>query len=343
MWSDARGPGWRSRRRLRFTGEGRVFVLTSVGIGLAAVNTGSNALYLILGVFLSLVLVSGVLSEWMVWRVGLRRGLPPRAFAGVPYAVEIEMRNLHAWAPIVSIEVEDLREDSPADKRCFFLRVAPAGSQVAVYRRTTQTRGLVRFVGFRLVTRFPFGFFEKSVRVNSAEDFIVFPAIGAPTAAFGHGKVEGVSPSAPQRVGQEETFSFRAGTALDGMRDIAWKLSARGTGVVAHERSSPFGASDRVVFVEQDPGPGFEEEVTRCASLLVHGVGRGLSLSFVYRGGAFAVSPGAGLDAALRELALAQPIVSRETIVSPGPGRSVSRETPPANAPAAAPRDAGLA
>jgi hypothetical protein len=39
----------RRPRRLRFTRDGKYFVAISIGIGLAAINTGNNLLYLILG------------------------------------------------------------------------------------------------------------------------------------------------------------------------------------------------------------------------------------------------------------------------------------------------------
>ncbi len=313
MWRDARGPGWRARRRLRFTREGRIFVLTALGIGVAAVNTGSNMLYLVLGVLLALVIVSGVLSEWMLWHVAVRRSLPARVFAGAPYVVEVELRNERGAYPLVAVEVEDLRVNARADKRCFFLRVAPGGSQVAVYRRTTSARGLLSFSGFRIVTRFPFGFFEKSVHVDAPDDLVVYPAIEA-VGRLPSGAALGVSGELRMvRGAGDETLGFRAGTPLDSLRDVAWKLSARGLGVVAHDRGMPEGTLDVVVLDGRLGGDAFEREVSRCASLLVHGVSEGRSFALECRGVRMPVSPGAGLDEALRFLALASPDVSRET------------------------------
>ena len=51
----------RSRRKFRLTREGRAFLFVTVGVGLAAVNTANNLLYLVLGLLLSLLLDSGVL------------------------------------------------------------------------------------------------------------------------------------------------------------------------------------------------------------------------------------------------------------------------------------------
>lgn len=330
MWRDARGPQWRARRRLKFTREGRVFVLTSLGVGVAAINTGSNMLYLVLGVFLALVIVSGVLSEWMLWHVSVRRNLPARVFASEAHLVEVELRNERGAYPIVAVEVEDLRENAPADKRCFFLRVPPGGSQVAVYRRVVKARGRLRFAGFRVVTRFPFGFFEKSVFVEAPGELVVYPAI-TPLRSEDDGDLVGVphEQRAVRGAGQE-SLSFRASVGTDPLRDIAWKLSARGAGLVAHERGDFVGSDETVRFEDPSDAELFERELSRVASLLVHRVGQGRSATLLFRGERRVVSPGAGLDEALTTLALVPGPVSRETPAgTPAP---VSRETQPAAA-----------
>src|SRR5206468_3395868 len=56
-------PRWRPPRRLRITREGWFYVLFTLGVGAAAINTGNNLLYLVLGLQLSTIVISGVLSE----------------------------------------------------------------------------------------------------------------------------------------------------------------------------------------------------------------------------------------------------------------------------------------
>ena len=57
-WSRRRPP-----RKLKFTREGKFFVGITLGVGFAAINTGNNLLYLLLGMLLSLIVLSGVMSE----------------------------------------------------------------------------------------------------------------------------------------------------------------------------------------------------------------------------------------------------------------------------------------
>jgi hypothetical protein len=77
----------------------------------------------------------------------------------------------------------------------------------------------------------------------------------------------------------------------------------------------------------EDPGDPelFEREVVRCASLLVRRVRAGASCTLRMRGVDYPVLHGAGLDEALRALALVEVSVSRET--APPPRGGVSRET----------------
>src|SRR6188472_3462044 len=74
----------RYRRRLTFTREGKVFVFVTFGLGFAAVNTGTNLMYLVFGFMLSLIILSGVLSEHVLRGLRVARRLPMRAFAGQP-------------------------------------------------------------------------------------------------------------------------------------------------------------------------------------------------------------------------------------------------------------------
>src|SRR3984957_9952104 len=190
MTSDARAKthallgwlaAWRLRirppRRLKFTREGKFFVGITLGVGFAAINTANNLLYLLLGMLLALIVVSGIMSELSLRDLTVVRRLPLRAQVGRAHLVEIEVFNHKAKVPSYAIEVEDLRQGQPADKRCFFLKISPRSAQVAAYRRTPVKRGRDHHVGFRIATRFPFGLFEKSREVLADGELVIYPAV----------------------------------------------------------------------------------------------------------------------------------------------------------------------
>src|SRR3954449_12865364 len=180
---------FRSPRRLKFPREGKVFVGIPLGVGFAAINTGNNLLYLLLGMLLALIVVSGLMSELSLRDLTVVRRLPLRAQVGRPHLVEIEVFNHKGKIPSYAIEVEDLRAGQPADKRCFFLKISPKSAQVAAYRRTPAKRGRDLHVGFRIATRFPFGFFEKSREISADGELIIYPAVEPlqlPALSTGH-------------------------------------------------------------------------------------------------------------------------------------------------------------
>lgn len=80
-------------RKLKFTREGKYYLGITLGVGFAAINTGNNLLYLLLGMLLSLIVVSSVMSELSLRQLTVTRRLPMRAQVGRAHLVEIEVFN----------------------------------------------------------------------------------------------------------------------------------------------------------------------------------------------------------------------------------------------------------
>ena len=214
-------------RKLKFTREGKYFLGITLGVGFAAINTGNNLLYLMLGMMLSLIIVSGVMSELSLRNLTVKRRLPARAQVGRSHLVEIEVYNNKPRVPSYAIEVEDLRAGQPADKRCFFLKISPRSTQIAAYRRTPLRRGLERHTGFRIATRFPFGLFEKSREVEAPDELIIYPAVDPvrlPPAR------QGESSGDAGLIGRgfgDEIYALRLMRDGDDPRDIYWRKSTQ--------------------------------------------------------------------------------------------------------------------
>jgi uncharacterized protein (DUF58 family) len=224
-------------RKLKFTREGKYYLGITLGVGFAAINTGNNLLYMLLGMLLSLIVVSGVMSDLSLRQLTVTRRLPARAQVGRAHLVEIEVYNHKKRVPSYAIEVEDLRAGQPADKRCFFLKISPSSAQVAAYRRTPAKRGRDRHTGFRIATRFPFGLFEKSREVETEGDLIIYPAVDPirlPTEDPGR-RTGGVGASG--RGGGDETFGLRIMREGDDPRDIYWRKSTMRDQLILRERA----------------------------------------------------------------------------------------------------------
>ena len=227
----------RPPRKLKFTREGKFFVGITLGVGFAAINTGNNLLYLLLGMLLALIIVSGLMSELSLRDLTVVRRLPMRAQVGRPHLVEIEVFNHKGRVPSYAIEVEDLRAGQPADKRCFFLKISPKSAQVAAYRRTPARRGRDKHVGFRIATRFPFGLFEKSREVPAEGELIIYPAVDPVNLpVMTAGRYSGGDVAFGRGHG-DDYLGLKLLREGEDPRDIHWRKSAAAGQLVARERA----------------------------------------------------------------------------------------------------------
>ena len=230
----------RSRRKFRLTREGRAFLFITIGVGLAAVNTANNLLYLVLGLLLSLLLVSGVLSDLALWKLQIQRKLPTRLFAGRRSLMDVALLNEKGWLSSVSVETID-ELDGIETEPARFVRVPPGETSVASYRFETQRRGIIEFGTMRVLTRYPFGLIEKGYTIFLPDEVIVYPQLLDHVAAPATRPMEGdAAPTHRSGRGSEFAGSVRFYREGDEARDIHWKRTAsRGELVVReHEQDS---------------------------------------------------------------------------------------------------------
>jgi uncharacterized protein (DUF58 family) len=319
QWLDNLRPRPQQRRwarRVRATREGKWYIGITIGVGLAAINTGNNLLYLLLGMLLSLVVISALMSEVSLRSLTVMRRLPARAQVGRAHLVEIEVYNSKKRVPSYAIEVEDLRAGQPADKRCFFLKISPSSAQVAAYRRTPQKRGIDHHIGFRVATRFPFGLFEKSREIASEGDLVIYPAVEpfrlgreepgkavGGTGAIGRGGGDEIAGVRPERLG-------------DDPRDIYWRKSTMTDHRVLRERARETCPEVAIQLDLRRPSPTpedfparFERSIREVASRAVAHVKRGDRVSIVTSTGQrVRADRAAGIDPLLRFLALVEAV-----------------------------------
>jgi uncharacterized protein (DUF58 family) len=332
----------RPRRRLRMTREGRYFIAITVGIGLAAINTGNNLLFLVLGWMLSVIIASGVLSNVSMRGLLVSRRPPRRIFARRPFLMEIAVKNRKAKLASYSIEVEDLVADKPLDKRCYFLKIPAGRTQKTSYRHTFARRGRQQFDGFRVATKFPFALFHKSRRIGEIGEVIVFPEVKPialpPPRARAHGE------TATNQIGRRgDFFGLREYRDGDDRRAIHWRSSARSGRLLVreYEKESQRRAS---IFVDNalppevddscddDQVESLERAISTAASLAAAYLASGYAVRVVARGLLIPFADGeAQLDRVLRGLALlenaaetdefsARPAPRGENLMVAGPG-----------------------
>ena len=274
--------------RVRMTRIGLWYVLVTLIVAAAAVNTGNNALYLVESMMLALLAVSGLASRRNLRGVQLSFG-PPGAeiYAGQRFSVPLTVRNRDRFLArryLVLSGPEGLRET--------VIHSLPAGGERAekVFLQYPR-RGLHRIPRVRLASVFPFGLFDKAMLYSVDVEFLVFPRLL---------DVDALQNVHGGRLGEElarrpgwssELRTLRPFRPGDDPRSIHWKRTARTGQLVFMEREAEEG---RRLTILLDNAVGaldteaardrFEELVSEAASVAVHYMEQGFDVALTTRG-----------------------------------------------------------
>jgi uncharacterized protein (DUF58 family) len=287
------------RIEYKITRAGWIYIGATLLVALAALNTGNNLLFLILACLISVILMSGILSSISLAGVELRIELPEHIFAGQTLRATVELNNQKLTLPSFGLRVEPVQgKNGPAvavlERPVFFPYVPKQESVKQSMPVTFWRRGLHVQDSFRIVTRFPFGFLQKTRRVELKSEALVYPSVEASAElADMFPGIEGSVESHSKGRGQD-LHALREYLPTDSARHVHWKASARVGSLMVREFARE---DDCRVLLVLDPYPGeakqaaarFERAVSICAGIAWHFYERNALLEF----------RGAGLEAAL--------------------------------------------
>lgn len=265
----------------RLTRDGIIYLAAVFVLVLAAVNTGNNLLFLILACLLAGILVSGVLSRVVLTGIELKFELPEHIFAEQPVLAEIELRNAKQMWPSFSLRVVGESKKAPAEiltRPVFFPYLPRSSATRQKVELRFPRRGVYRQDAFGIRTRFPFGFFEKTRRVESQIEITVYPRI-EPTDQFYEvlPLLSGEMASYFRGRGHE-LHSLREYLPTDSARFVDWKVTAKAGRMMVREFARE---DERRVMLVLDPcvGPPRSEPGGRAAAEHAERFERAVSLA----------------------------------------------------------------
>jgi uncharacterized protein (DUF58 family) len=301
----------------KLTREGVVYLAGVFVVALAALNTGNNLLFMVLASLLAGIIVSGVLSRIVLTGVELKLELPEHVFAEQPLLAIVELRNEKQSLPSFSLRVvgEDARQHAQILTRpVYFPHIPRQQTARQKVELVFPRRGIYRQEAFGIRTKFPFGFLQKTRKVDSKMEVVVYPRV-APTEEFYEilPLVSGELESFIRGRGHD-LYSIREYQPTDSARFVDWKASAKTGALKVREFARE---DERRVMLVLDPfrngrtaerDDKFERAVKLCACLAWHFYEIDSVMEFRTAGLVTPMAPaGEIVYDVLRHLAFAQP------------------------------------
>lgn len=265
--------------RLRLTWWGGVFLVLTLVLAFAAVNSGNNGLMAVLGAALGSYVVSGAWSREVLGQVSARVCPPVETFAGRPALFEIELVNTSRILPAYGLVIR-------AADGTIVLAQGCVGSGESIKRTVSwcfDRRGRRQFGSWRLEVVLPLGFFVKSKEVLESQSILVYPA---PVPGPVGGREGDEADRGVERFvgsGREgDVFQLRDFRDGDDTRQIHWKQTARQQRMISVERRR---SVDKPLIVRLDPVIGdptdpvalsfFEKKISAVTAAILRRLERG--------------------------------------------------------------------
>lgn len=252
----------RQRRPFKLTKGGWIFILYTIGVGAGAINTGNNLLYLVFGLFLGLILASGVLSDLTLWGLEAAPIAPQEGRVGEPLLYPISVHNSKSWFPSLGVRV-DVRGElngKPVQATAFCAAIAASAHRDVLPVFHPQARGQLIVTDVTFSTRFPFGLLFKSWtrRVPALSETFISPKLLTKDPDVPVSVMVGTDQMALRRGEGPTLFGIREFQPADNPRRIHWKASAkRAGGWLVREMEEEQSESVRLLW--PDPFPALSE------------------------------------------------------------------------------------
>ena len=337
------------------TREGMAYLGTAMIIGIAALNTANNLLFIVLAAMLAAVVVSGLGSAAVLRRLELDIAMPQNAFAGKPVAVRVVLSNPRLWMPAFSVKVftpvdkkkripewewqktefifprkrqwfrlpdYTLRRKTPPQRTAnvltrpvYFTFLAPRNTAEAQVELIFPRRGLYSQDSFSVATRFPFSFLIKSRKIQLQRDILVYPNLL---------ESDDVLDLLPMITGEfvsyargrgSELYLIREYTPHDSARYLDWKATAKTGSLKVREYSREDERRLRLVFDNPEPGRVPSAAYERAVSLAATLACHFNTENVELSFAGSGYTGGMQLEDFLRYLAVVQPAANQESVL----------------------------
>ena len=286
---------WEFNGVVRLTKVGTTYILGTIVLAIAALNTGNNAIYIGVAFMLGGLLLSGIASKGGLKHLHVEVGAIDEAWAGKPADGTLRVRNAsRVW------NVRDIVFVSADLATPVVLPLLPRRKEIVIpVQFLFQRRGIAQLTQLDSYTRYPFGFFLKKRRLwrplpsavavplgaaAPTYEVVVYPRIQPESAVQERFRtISGGETSEPRPGEGTEIHSFREYARGDSLRHVHWKKSAA-LGRWIMKQNEAEGAHAIQVAVDpykprNVPDDDFEEMISDAATFIFDATTRGFDVT----------------------------------------------------------------
>src|SRR4051812_12243566 len=230
----------RRRPSLDFSVTGLVYCSMMMFMGLAAINSQANLLFGVFGLMIGILLVSFIISRFVLRGMELNRVLPEHGVVGQTLTVSYEFTNRKRFWPSLSVTIAELdgAEAFYKQPHGYLLHAAPRMTARVPVELIPKRRGLHRLDRHQISTSFPFGFIKRALERRREDRLLIFPALASVDQRL-LSKMQSAESSGPmmrpRRGGVDEFYGLKEFRTGENPRYIYWKRSAKPGTMVAKE------------------------------------------------------------------------------------------------------------
>jgi uncharacterized protein (DUF58 family) len=218
-------PEWAFNRKVKTKKSGYVYVAVICAVAMAAFNTGNNLLYLVLGMMLSALLFSFMMSEYVLQKLKVKRDNPETVMEGVSFRVTYNIKNNKKIAPSFAFSIHESLGDVHIETSLAYLSAGK--DDFLKERAVVNKRGRIDFHHMNISTSAPFGWFRKYKKVPLEGEVISLPSTEAFETDIEKGLSEYEGKPRNRKGRGDDIFGFRKYQRGDPTKDIHWKTSAK--------------------------------------------------------------------------------------------------------------------
>ncbi|MBN2686986.1 MAG: DUF58 domain-containing protein [Deltaproteobacteria bacterium] len=192
-------------------------------MGISAVNTGNNLVYIIEAGFLSFLIISGMLGKRNLDRIDIELKSPDEIYAGIEFPLTVTVVNNRLFMPAFLIRV------AVGGRTVLFPYTEQRGRLSNRITMTFDDRGFMGIDDVFISSVFPFNFFTRYRMIEKKHRFLVFarPAKCLEWGSFDREHRFRGEQTVDIRGFDADILSIRDYVEGDPMKYINWKASAR--------------------------------------------------------------------------------------------------------------------